>query len=66
MAAQRFYLDTDNSSHWYIIPVTRRHDWGRFVDLPEDDEASWEVPAYARPIGGSPSGVTFADPKGTR
>lgn len=61
--AQRFYLDTDNSSHWYIIPMARRKDWERFLELPEDDEASWTVPTYAREVGGSPTLVTFEAPK---
>lgn len=61
---ERYFLDTDNDSHWYVIPVARRSEWSAFLDIPEDDERSWEVPTWARPVGGSPSQVSFTEPEG--
>lgn len=58
----RYFLSQDQSAHWYIIPAERRAEWEQWCSLPEDDEASWEVPWFAQRIGGSPSLVTFEEP----
>ena len=59
----RYYLSTDQSSHWYIVPVERRAEWEAWRDLSEDDERAWEAPEFAKRINGSPSFVTFTDPQ---
>lgn len=58
---ERFFLDLDGSAHWYIVPEARRAEWDAWTSLSEDDEASWDVPDYAKRIG-SPSSVTFTNP----
>ena len=64
MGPQRYYLDTDNDSHWYLIPEEYRADWETFLSLDSEDEHSWNVPAYARELGGGPNQVTFECPQG--
>jgi len=61
--SERFYLSRDNDSHWYVIPAAKRREWEEWLDIPEDDERAWEVPDFARPVGGSPTLVTFTDPE---
>lgn len=59
----RFFLGQDSSGHWYVVPQDHRDDWDGWCALDEDDEAAWEAPAWAKPIGGSPSMITFCDPQ---
>lgn len=37
----------DNDGHTYIIPADKDGEWYAFLDLPEDDERSWDVPVWA-------------------
>ena len=60
--SERYYLDADNDSHWYIVPVRLRAAWDAWLNLDREDENSWEPPAGAIAIGGSPTCVTFTDP----
>lgn len=59
----RWFLDTDNDSHWYLVPVERKAEWNAWLDIDSDDEASWTAPDYVRELGCSPTCVTFVDPK---
>lgn len=59
----RFFLARDNSAHWYLVEAGSREEWERWSNLPEDDEAAWEAPAFARRLNGSPSQITFTDPQ---
>lgn len=43
---------SDNSGHRYIIPYEQLKDWDSFMEIPEDDPKSWEVPAYAEVLDG--------------
>ena len=56
---ERFCLACDNDAHWYVIPMDRRAEWNDWLDIDADDERAWQVPAFARAIGGSPTRVTF-------
>jgi hypothetical protein len=58
---ERYFEGTDNSSHHYIVPVSKRNEWRAWADLPEDDEAGWEAPEWATRIDGGT--LTFAQPK---
>jgi hypothetical protein len=60
---QRFYLDCDSSSHWYIIPVNKQEDWDIWNNLDSDDELAWDAPDWAIPVNGSLTLVTFENPK---
>lgn len=59
---ERFMLVTDNDCHWYIIPADQLIEWGAFLHLSPDDEESWNVPKWAKPVGGSPCRLTFTNP----
>ncbi len=59
---QRYFLNTDNDTHWYIIPADKREEWENWCDLPEDDENSWNVPEWAEALGGGPNQVEFENP----
>lgn len=58
----RYFLDQDNDSHWYCIPLERRESWDAFCDLDTEDEESWNAPEWAKPLDGHPNGVTFENP----
>ena len=62
-ATPRYFLDTDNSCHWYMIPVENRAEWLSWCALDEEDEASWTAPEFAKRLGGHPNMITFADPQ---
>ncbi len=59
----RYFLDTDNDSHWFIVPLYRRKEWEAFLEIPSEDERSWTVPTWAIEVGGSPTTVSFAEPE---
>lgn len=44
----------DNDSHRYQIPKSKKSEWEEFLDIPEDDERSWDVPKWADRIDGMP------------
>lgn len=44
----------DSSSHRYQIPRSKKEEWDTFMEIPEDDERSWDVPEWAERIDGMP------------
>jgi len=58
----KYFLDTDQNSHWYIIPTQHRAEWNDWVDLDQDIPENWNVPEWARAIGGHPNQVEFENP----
>jgi hypothetical protein len=61
---KKYFLDTDNDSHWHLIEAERREDWENWCELDTDDESSWNVPDFAHSLGGGPNCVEFEfDPK---
>jgi hypothetical protein len=42
----------DDSFHHYVIPLDKEDDWEKFMEIPEDDPSSWDVPEYAELIDG--------------
>lgn len=56
---ERFFEDSDNSGHHYVVPVARIEGWRAWRDLPEDDERGWHAPDYATRIDGGR--LTFTD-----
>ena len=59
---ERYFVDRDNSGHWYLIPVRARNEWNAWSDLDENDPVSWDAPSCAREIDNL-SHLTFADPR---
>lgn len=54
----RHYL-TAYRKAWYVVPVDRSEEWEDWLALDSDDQRSWEPPAWAHVVGGSPSVVSF-------
>ena len=42
----------DNDFHRYVIPNEKYDQWSEFLEIPSDDEASWDVPEWAEHIDG--------------
>jgi len=59
---KRYFLDQDNSGHWHLILDSHRRDWERWCDLDEDNEESWNAPAWATRISGGTQTITFPGP----
>lgn len=56
---RRYFLDQDNSSHWYVIEASHRTEWDAWCNLPEDDERGWDAPEFAHAVGGAPNQIEF-------
>ena len=60
----RYFLDQDNDGHWYVVRREKSHVWDEWLDLPSDNPDAWEPPVgVAYPVGGSPTLVTFTNPR---
>lgn len=60
---KRYYIDCDNSGHYYLVPVNKKEEFKVWSNLDDEDEASWEAPAWVIDINGCPSQVTFTNPE---
>ena len=49
---KKYFFDQDNDCHWYKVELDHKDDWLKWLNLDEDDEASWNVPEYAKIING--------------
>lgn len=60
--ATRYVLTEDDDGHHYVIPASQQDAWDNWVN---SDEADWgaEAPGWAQSVGGSPTLVTFTNPK---
>jgi hypothetical protein len=56
----RWFIGSDDSGHEYLVPLERVEEWHKFCAIPEDDEESWDVPAWAVRIDGGR--LTFSEP----
>lgn len=61
MIPVRWFLDSDESGHGYLVPVEHAEEWETWRDLDQDDEAAWTAPAWAVPVDGG--GLTFEKPR---
>jgi len=43
---------TDNDGHRYEIPESKKETWYKWIEIPEDNEDSWDVPDWAERIDG--------------
>lgn len=59
---KRYFLDTDNNDHWYVVPVELKAEWDAWMDLPGDDERVCEAPEGIVRLEVSHTLVTFTDP----
>jgi len=60
---KKYFLDTDQDSHWYLVEAEHRDEWNAWCDLDQDDEASWTPPPFAKSIGGHPGNIEFLLPE---
>lgn len=60
----RYFMDSDDDGHWYLIPVEYQAAWDRWTGLDQDSPEAWDPPAWAVPLDGHPNGITFENPKG--
>lgn len=61
--AKRFFLDSDDSGHWYVVPLDKQEEWSVWRNIPEDDERSWNAPEWAERVNGSPNRISFTNPR---
>lgn len=57
----RFYLDCDDNGQWYLIEAYHAEDF--FEWLQDESNEGKTPPAFAHRVQGSPTGITFADPR---
>ena len=58
----KFFLDRDDSSHWYLVPLDKSKEWRRWSRLDEDDPKYGITPQFAKMIN-SPFNITFENPE---
>jgi len=54
----KYYLDSDDDGHWYVVEWDKRYEFSNWVSLDSDNEESWTPPKFAIPID-SPSSISF-------
>jgi hypothetical protein len=69
----RYVLDCDEDGHWYVIPADKQAEAEAYFEAVTDywnDKAEFDPgrdeptqPAWLKPVGGSPSLVTFLEPE---
>lgn len=59
-----YFLDQDDSCHWYIVESNHREDWENWLAAIYSEDQDWDdpIPDFAHRIGGSPSIVEFHSP----
>lgn len=57
----RYTLVKDNNADSFVIPVEKLEEWFAWLELEEDDPASWNLPKFARGVSDM---LTFTDPQG--
>lgn len=58
----RYFMDRDDSGHWYLVEQQHRADWDVWSNLDEEDPVGWATPRYATRLSGAPNTVTFSAP----
>lgn len=56
-----YFLSSDNSGHWVLVPQPIRAWWFKFLEIPEDDERSWVLPEGCIEVGGGPESIVFSN-----
>ena len=64
-AASRYFFDSDDDGHYFMVPAERREEWTAWLKVTEDrdNEEGWNAPEWARPLPYHPSRYTFTDPR---
>lgn len=56
-----YFLSSDNSGHWVLVPQPIRNWWFKFLEIPEDDERSWILPEGCIEVDGGPEQIVFSN-----
>jgi hypothetical protein len=60
---RRYFIDHDESGHWYVIPLAKAEAWEERCQWEEEeDERAWDTPEWLQPIDGHPNSITFENP----
>jgi hypothetical protein len=59
--SEYFFLTTDDSGHWYVVPLDKTKEWQDWVDMDGNIPESWDAPTWAYEVGGCPSKIIFKD-----
>lgn len=55
-----YFLDRDDSGHWYVVPVSQAKAWQEWLDSTDDEDfCSYAMPEGVEEVGGHPSLVSF-------
>lgn len=60
---KRYFLDSDEDGHWYLVEASSRKKWEEWLRLDPEDELSWTHPSFAKAVGGSPNRIEFENPE---
>ena len=60
---KQYFLDRDNSAHWYLVEADRRDEWNRWRDLDEDNPTGWIAPPFSARLNTHLSRIVFENPK---
>jgi hypothetical protein len=73
--SKQYILDTDDDSHWFVIPADKEQEWSDWLDAMSSYERKWfqglvgendsqpPQPEWAEAVGGAPSRVKFKEYK---
>lgn len=56
-----YFLSSDNSGHWVLVPQPIRAWWFKYLEIPDDDERSWVLPEGCIEVGGAPESIVFSN-----
>ena len=58
---QRFFLDTDNSGHWYLIDASYRKEWD-VIEWEEFNSNEHKIPVFAKMLNYNITKLEFSNP----
>lgn len=59
---ERFFLDSDDDGHWYVVPKSKEDEWYKWLGIDRSLVVVEEAPEWVIEVGGAPSLVTFSNP----
>ena len=62
MNNKEYFLDNDDSGHWYIVPLEKLSEWNEWVETESEDSLA---PDYVKKLGCHPRYLAFQAPRDT-
>lgn len=62
----RYFLDSDDDGHWYIIQAHHRPEWVLWRNLDPDNPEAWKTPPFADRLNGHPDQIEFGSDWGPK